>query len=143
MWALAIVGIVLAVVVSQLIRDRHTQSPPDTLQVALKPRTAEAVAHADPLPVSQGQPSIARPTPPARPASAENAERRGVRDRSFEEQILLAPADREAFDRMLIVVSDPTIELIAPVLESARATADVLDAAMAIPALAAPKGVSQ
>jgi hypothetical protein len=142
-WAVAIVGIVLAVVASQLIRDRHTQSPPDTLQVALKPRTAEAVAPADPLPVSQGQHSIARPTPPARSASAENAERRGVRDRSFEEQILLAPADREAFDRMLIVVSDPTIELIAPVLESARATADVLDAAMAIPALAAPKGVSQ
>ena len=143
MWAVGIVGIVLAIVVPQLIRDRPTQSPPDVLQVALTPRTAEAAAHAGSLPVPQEQPSITRPTPPARPASEESTGRRGERGRSFEEQILLAPADREAFDRLLIVVSDPTIELVAPVLESARATADVLDAAMAIPALAAPKGVSQ
>jgi hypothetical protein len=44
---------------------------------------------------------------------------------------------------LLIIVNDPSIELVAPVLESTRAAADVLDAAMNVPALTAPEGVSQ
>ena len=63
--------------------------------------------------------------------------------RSFEDLILLAPSDREAFDRLLTVANDQTIELIAPVLESTHAAAEVLDAVVNAPALARPEGVSQ
>ncbi len=142
MAALAIVGIVLAVVVTQMLRP----SPPSTQMARMSDepvRVPVLPAETDDAePRRQHQPkqrrAQAQPVKAGRPALPG-----GSRVRSFEDLILLAPSDREAFDRLLTVVNDQTIELVAPVLESTHAAADVLDAVVNVPALARPEGVSQ
>jgi hypothetical protein len=141
--ALAIVGVVLAVVVPQMLRP----SSPSTqiARVSDRPVRVQVLPteiDAD-VPRQQHQPEQPRRMPPQRARAESPALPGGARVRSFEDRILLAPSDREAFDRLLTVVSDQTIELVAPVLESTHAAADMLDAVVNVPALARPEGVSQ
>jgi hypothetical protein len=67
---------------------------------------------------------------------------RSLRRSRFDDLVLIAPGDQEAFDRLLAVVNDQTIELIAPVLESTRAGVDLIDAAVP-DSLRAEEGVNE
>jgi hypothetical protein len=77
------------------------------------------------------------------PAVAAEDDRGGLRRSRFDDLVLIAPADQEAFDRLLAVVNDQTIELIAPLLESTRAGVDVIDAAVPASLRAVEEGVNE
>ena len=143
LFAVGIAGIVLLVVVPQMLRP----SPPSTQIARMSDGPVRVPALStetdDAEPRRQPQPGQRRSVQ-AQPAKTESPALAGdSRVRSFEDLILLAPSDREAFDRLLRVANDHTIELVAPVLESTHAAADVLDAVVNAPALARPEGVSQ
>ena len=142
MFLMGAAGIILAIVVPHVLRPPSPPTPAavvsDRTVSAIAPQRIAAAAES-----SRPKLSSRSRRRQAQPALLETAELRGSRRRSFDEQILLAPADREAFARLLIIVNDPSIELVAPVLESTRAAADIFDAAINVPALAAPEGVSQ
>lgn len=143
MAAFAIVGIVLTLVVPQMMRPSPSSTQIARMSGGLVPVPVTPDGTDDPVPsrqhrVSRQGRTQAQPSKAERPAFPGDA-----RARSFEDRILLAPADREAFDRLLAVVNDHTIELVAPVLESTHAAADVVDAVVNAPALVRPEGVSQ
>jgi hypothetical protein len=142
--AVALVGIVLAIVVPQFMREEA-----DHREVA---RTAPAVAKVPPAPMVTPPADIRgnrarsgevrrRRAQPAVVATEDNGS--GVRRSRFDELVLIAPGDREAFDRLLAVANDHTIELIAPVLESTRAGVDLIDAAVPVPLRTAEEGVNE
>lgn len=68
LWAVGIVGIVLAVVVPQMLRDEGSPPRPAASRIAESPRTIEAVPAAQPEPVPQ---TTSRSTQPAPRAEAE------------------------------------------------------------------------
>ena len=143
MWGVAIAGIVLALIVPQL------RPQPDGSGVAQSSReTADA-----PQPAATARAQVS-PVVPRVSADVRRAPRRAVvvesaneglssRGPRFEDLVLIAPGDQEAFDRLLAVVNDQTIELIAPVLESTRAGVDVIGAAVPVPLRTAEEGVNE
>jgi hypothetical protein len=145
LWAMGIVGIVVALVVPNLF-----QPTPSGTQMANSARPRVDT----PLPATGGG-ANERPAAPLRephnprrsasqPVAAVTADAaRGPARLAFESRVLLAPDEREGFDHLLTVVNDPTIELIAPVLESTRASADVIDAFGNLPTPTALEGASQ
>jgi len=141
--AVALVGIVLAVVAPQFMREetnrrevaRMTPEVPDV------PRAPMTTLPVEPLgsPARPGEVRRHRP----QPAVAAEDDRGGLRRSRFDDLVLIAPADQEAFDRLLAVVNDQTIELIAPLLESTRAGVDVIDAAVPASLRAVEEGVNE
>lgn len=143
MWGVAIVGIVLAIVVPQFMReeaDRRevARMTPDMADVRQSPM-AMPPAEARRNPARSGEARRRRVQPAV---VATEDDRGGLRRSRFEDLVLIAPGDQEAFDRLLAVVNDQTIELIAPVLESTRAGVDVIGAAVPVP-LRAEEGVNE
>ena len=142
--AVAIVGIMLAIVVPRFMReetDPHEVAR-TTPEVADLPRAPMA----SPTAVPRGSPARSGevPRPRARPAVvATEDDRSRLRRSRFDDLVLIAPGDQEAFDRLLAVVNDQTIELIAPVLESTRAGVDLIDAAVPVPLRTAEEGVNE
>ena len=142
MWGVAIAGIVLALIVPQMLRPQPNGSgvvqsnqetgdapPPVTARAQVSPVVPRVSAH------------VRRA--PHRAVVVESAtEGLSSRGPRFEDLVLIAPGDQEAFDRLLAVVNDQTIELIAPVLESTRAGVDVIGAAVPVP-LRAEEGVNE
>jgi hypothetical protein len=142
MWGVAIAGIVLALIVPQMLRPQPNGS--DVVQ------SNQETGDAPPPVTARAQVS---PVVPRVSADVRRAPRRAVvvesaneglssRGPRFEDLVLIAPGDQEAFDRLLAVVNDQTIELIAPVLESTRAGVDVIGAAVPVP-LRAEEGVNE
>lgn len=143
MWGVAIAGIVLALIVPQL------RPQPNGSGIAQSNReTGDA-----PQPVATARAQVS-PVVPRVSADVRRAPRRAVvvesaneglssRGPRFEDLVLIAPGDQEAFDRLLAVVNDQTIELIAPVLESTRAGVDVIGAAVPVPLRTAEEGVNE
>ena len=143
MWSVAIAGIVLALIVPQMLRPQPNgsgiaQSNRETGDAPQPTATARAQ-------VSPGVPRVSADVrrAPRRAVVVESAnEGLSSRGPRFEDLVLIAPGDQEAFDRLLAVVNDQTIELIAPVLESTRAGVDVIGAAVPVP-LRAEEGVNE
>ena len=143
MWGVAIAGIVLALIGPQL------RPQPNGSGIAQSNReTGDA-----PQPVATARAQVS-PVVPRVSADVRRAPRRAVvvesaneglssRGPRFEDLVLIAPGDQEAFDRLLAVVNDQTIELIAPVLESTRAGVDVIGAAVPVPLRTAEEGVNE
>jgi hypothetical protein len=144
LWAVAIVGIVLAIVVPQFMREETDRREvariiPDAAGVpGAAVATPPAEARGNP-----GRPGEVRRDRAQRPVVAAADDRDGLRRSRFDDLILIAPGEQEAFDRLLAVVNDQTIELIAPVLESTRAGVDVIDAAVPVPLRTAEEGVNE
>lgn len=139
--AAAIAGIVLAVIVPRMFSPEPdigevARLNPDIVDVRRAPVTTSPRATRS----VPGRPGEVRRRPPV---AAETNGGRGSRRPSFEDLVLIAPAEQEAFDRLLVVVNDQTIELIAPVLESTRAGVDVIDAAVPVSLRAAEEGVNE
>jgi hypothetical protein len=137
----AIVGIVLALVVPQMLRPQPNGS--DVVQ------SNQETGDAPPPVTAQVSPVVPRVSADVRRAprrevvvesATEGLSSRGPR---FEDLVLIAPGDQEAFDRLLAVVNDQSVELIAPVLESTRAGVDVMDAAVPAPLRTAEEGVNE
>ena len=143
LWGVAIAGIVLAIVVPQLLRPTVPGRQVAELNhpAEILPLASDATKDVTPAPHPRAQ-NVRRSQ--ARSAVTKTA---GVSHRprtpTFEERVLLAPYEREAFARLLTVVNDSTIELIAPILESTRAGGDTIDASVIVPVLAASEGVAQ
>ena len=141
--AVALVGIVLAVVAPQFMREetnrrevaRMTPEVPDV------PRAPMTTLPVEPLGTPARPAEVRRHRP--QPAVAAEDDRGGLRRSRFDDLVLIAPADQEAFDRLLAVVNDQTIELIAPLLESTRAGVDVIDAAVPASLRAVEEGVNE
>ena len=142
MWGVAIAGIVLAIVVPQFLREETNRREvarmtPDIADVRREPM-ATPPAEARRNPARSGEVRRHR----VQPAVVAAEDGGGLRRSRFDGLVLIAPGDQEAFDRLLAVVNDQTIELIAPVLESTRAGVDVIGAAVPVP-LRAEEGVNE
>lgn len=141
--AVAIVGIVLAIVGPQFMRE-ETDRPevarmtPDIAEVGRAPM-APPPAKARGNPARSGEVRRRR----MQPAVVAAEDGGGLRRSRFDDLVLIAPGDQEAFDRLLTVVNDQSVELIAPVLESTRAGVDVMDAAVPAPLRTAEEGVNE
>ena len=143
MWGVAIVGIVLAIVGPQFMRE-ETDRPevarmtPDIAEVGRAPM-APPPAKARGNPARSGEVRRRR----MQPAVVAAEDGGGLRRSRFDDLVLIAPGDQEAFDRLLTVVNDQSVELIAPALESTRAGVDVMDAAVPAPLRTAEEGVNE
>jgi hypothetical protein len=139
----AVVAVLLAIVIPQLLREETDRREvarmnPDVSNVQRAPIAAPP-EEARTLRVRSSDVRRDRP----RPVSIETRESgSGLRRSRFDDLVLIAPGDQEAFDRLLAVVNDQTVELIAPLLESTRAGVDVTDAAVPVP-LRAEEGVNE
>lgn len=142
-WGVAIAGILLVIVVPQVMReetDRREVARRNPAVVNMQ--RAPLVAPPEEARTLRTRSSEVRPPRP-QPVSEETREGESSLRRSrFDDLVLIAPGDQEAFDRLLSVVNDQTVELIAPLLESTRAAVDVIDAAVPIP-LRAEEGVNE
>jgi hypothetical protein len=140
----AIVGIVLAVLVPKFVHEetdrrdvaRMTRDVADVRRAPVATPPAEVRG----TPAPSGEVRHPRPQPAVVAAEGESG---GVRRSRFDDLVLIAPGDQEAFDRLLAVVNDQTIELIAPVLESTRAGVDVMDAVVPVSLRTAEEGVNE
>lgn len=143
MWGVAIAGIVLALIGPQLRPQPNGSGvAPSNRETADAPQPA-ATARAQVSPVVPRSSADVRRAP--RRAVVVESANEGLSSRGprFEDLVLIAPGDQEAFDRLLAVVNDQTIELIAPVLESTRAGVDVIGAAVPVPLRTAEEGVNE
>ena len=139
----AIVGIVLAVVVPQFMREeaerrevvRMTPNVADVPRAPMATPPVEARSNR----VRSGDVRRARPQPAIVATEGDSG---GLRRSRFDDLVLIAPGDQEAFDRLLAVANDRTIELIAPVLEATRASIDGIESAAPVP-LRAEEGVNE
>jgi hypothetical protein len=143
LWGVAIVGIVLAIVVPQFMREAtdRREVARMTPEVADVPRAPMTTPPVEPRGNAARSGEVRRHRP--QPAVAAEDDRGGLRRSRFDDLVLIAPGDQEAFDRLLAVVNDQTIELIAPVLESTRAGVDVIDAAVPVLLRTAEEGVNE
>lgn len=135
----AIVGIVLAVVVPRFMREETSRRE----IVRMNPVANVQQAPPEEARTLRARSSEVRPHRP-QPVSIETREgSSNLRRSRFDNLVLIAPGDQEAFARLLAVVNDQTVELIAPVLESTRAGVDVMDAAIPVPLRAVGEGVNE
>ena len=143
LWGVALVGIVLAIVVPQFMREETNRREDALMTPAVPdvPRAPMATPPAESRSIGDRSGEVRRQRPQPAAVATEDDGRSLQRSR-FDDLVLIAPGDQEAFDRLLAVVNDQTIELIAPVLESTRAGVDLIDAAVP-DSLRAEEGVNE